>query len=81
MQHHFIEKQNILPKFFEWLFHNMQLPILLCRSLPFIVVTYVTFYRTLLKLNPLFEIVSKSYTYLEDILLVFSNINLNIFLF
>ena len=58
MQHHFIEKQNIIPKFFEWLFHNMQLSILLWRSLPFIVVTYVTFYRTLLELNPLFEIVS-----------------------
>ena len=63
MQHNFIEKQNILPKLFERIFHNMQLSILLCRSLPFIVVTYASFYHTLL-----FEIVSAEEVFSAQIL-------------
>ena len=62
---HLIEKQNILPKCFKRLFHNMQLSILLCRRLPFIVVIYVTFYHALLKLNPLFEIVSSHEVFMK----------------
>ena len=68
----------------------MQLSILLCRSLPFIVITYVSFtthsynWTRYLKLYHLkkssWNIGPKSYTYLKDTLLLISKIKLNKFL-